>query len=121
MTDIQIGTQIQTAIEAVLLRNDLTCDLPEIEAAVASIQPKPMRGTAAARAFRKWARRWGLQATDLGSSFLVAGDYYTVIGANPKATKYNIVSRRAACGREYTHSAATVKEGLRHARQRGGH
>ena len=69
-------------------------------------------GVAQTREKTDWARccyRWGLKKDMLGKIFKSGGVEYKIVGCNPKAHKFPILTERVSDGKRYKHSGQAVK------------
>ncbi len=61
--------------------------------------------------FRRDAKSFGFEATDLGRDFVVQGRSYTICGLSPKSWKYPVIARSVR-GREHKFPCQTVIKAL---------
>lgn len=64
-----------------------------------------------ADAFKAYARVYGLSPDDIGRTFKVGGDTFTIVGARPRAHKRPIVAHKGD-GREYVFPSDVVVRAL---------
>jgi hypothetical protein len=64
-----------------------------------------------AESFRRSAKLFGFEPSDLGGEFMFQGQPYTICGFRPKSRKYPLIAR-AGNGKDYKFACRTVLEAL---------
>ncbi len=64
----------------------ITANLPDRGGNVESLEAKDFKANV-------W--KWGMEASDLGRTFFIRGETYTIIGAKPRSPQYPILGQRS--------------------------
>ena len=78
---------------------------------VAVLDPNGKAMTEKADSFRRSAKLYGFESSDLGREFVCQGQIYTICGLRPKSRKYPVVAR-SSNGKDYKFACRTVLEAL---------
>lgn len=113
-----LGERLNVKFEAVGAR--YTSDCARFNLEVGEIDAEGKTHSVERADFERYARRYGLLATDLDKEFEIGGHWYKIVGAAPKSRKYPILGQKIGTDRVYKFQPYQVKTALEQQPVRNG-